>query len=235
MRRSCSWWTCSPSKVLSLRTAILAVAAAGLLAGCGSSSSDGPSARELALERSQLVQVSTGLQSALPAVRGEVQASRGAWPSIASGLPQRLSPALRAAVAHASAQAAALLAPSFLAESRRLTGPASGIGGLYESYERLAPRAWRLTDAGIQAIVSTTPAVAEFARGNSSLYIDAIYDAHFDLSLVGKSLLSAYEKLGGAGAFGAKLPAGKLAALAAAYSIPTVRLEPHPASAAKEG
>jgi hypothetical protein len=77
--------------------------------------------------------------------------------------------------------------------------------------------------------------LARFVRGNSSFYIDAIYDAHFNLSLVGKSLLTAYEKLGGAPAFGAKLPPRRLAALASAYSIPAVRLEPHPAEAARGG
>ena len=30
--------------------------------------------------------------------------------------------------------------------------------------------------------------MASFERGNSSLYIDAVYDGHFDLSLLGKSL-----------------------------------------------
>jgi hypothetical protein len=137
-------------------------------------------------------------------------------------------------LASAEAKAAAIPAPPFLAEPHRLTGPAAGVSGLYESYERLAPPAWRLTSAGIEAIEGASPG-AQFARENSSFYIDAIYDAHFNLSLVGKSLLSAYEKLGGAGAFGAKLPEGELTALAGAYSIPAVRLEPHPAGAAKEG
>jgi hypothetical protein len=228
----------------------LALLAGGMLVGCGSGSSDGPSPRELALERSQLVQVSAGLRAAQGAIREEVAASRGAWPSIAPGFPRALSPSLRGAVARASAKAAAIPAPPFLSEPRSLTGPAAGIAGLYESYERLAPPAWRLTLAGIDTIrgagsaatpSTTVPSAAaastaaQFARGNSTFYIDAIYDAHFNLSLVGKSLLAAYEKLGGAGAFGAKLPAGRLAALAATYSIPAMRLEPHPAGAAKEG
>lgn len=173
--------------------------------------------------------------AAEPFVRAEVSASRIVWPSIASGLPQAPSPALRVAVAKASAKAAALPAPSFLDEPRLLTGPAAGVAGLYRSYDRLATPAWRLTGAGIDAITTGAPPVATFARQNSSLYIDAIYDAHYDLSLVGESMAAAYEKLGGAGAFGARLPPGKLAALVAAYSIPAVRLEPHPAGAAKEG
>jgi hypothetical protein len=219
----------------------LVFGALALLTGCGSGASDGPSQRELALERTQLVRVNMGLQASEGAVREEVAASRGAWPSIASGLPPVLSPALRAAVAQASAKAAALPVPPFLVEPRQLTGPAAGIAGLYESYERLAPRAWRLTLAGIDAIRGATSAApsssaaAQFARENSPFYIDAVYDSHFDLSLVDKSLLSGYEKLGGAGAFGAKLPPSKLATLAAAYSIPAVRLEPHPAGTAAGG
>ena len=74
---------------------------------------------------------------------------------------------------------------------------------------------------------------ATFARANSSLYIDVIYDAHFNLSLLGKSLLDGYRKLGGAKAFGAKLKPGEVASLAAAYSIGAVRLEPHPGKAAE--
>jgi len=189
----------------------------------------------MALERSQLIRLSVGLGAAQGTIHEEVAAARGAWPAIANGLPPTPSPALRANVAQASAKAAAIPAPAFLAEPRSLTGPAAGIAGLYESYERLAPRAWKLTLAGIDAIKTGPPAAAQFARTNSSFYIDAIYDAHFNLSLVGKSLLSGYEKLGGARAFGAQLPEARMAALAAAYSIPAVRLEPHPAGAAEKG
>jgi len=125
--------------------------------------------------------------------------------------------------------------PPFLAEPRGLTGPAAGIAGLYESYERLVPRSWRLVSAALDTIASGPASAARYVRTNSSFYIDAIYDGHFNLSLVGKSLLAGYEKLGGPGAFGAQLPASRLTSLAAAYSIPSVRLEPHPAGAAKAG
>jgi hypothetical protein len=167
-------------------------------------------------------------------VAREVSASRGAWPSIAAGLPRTISPALRAAVGKASASSTALPEPRFLTNVARLTGPAAGIAGIYESYERLAERGWRLTSASIDAIASGQPAAASFARENSSVYISAIYDGHFDLSLVGKSLTDGYSRLGGPAAFGASLPPGAISALAAAYSIPSVRLEPHPAGAAKE-
>ena len=206
-----------------------------MLAGCGSGSSDGPSARALALERSQFVQVSSGLASVQGSIQAEVAASRGPWPQIAAGLPPVPSPALRGAVARATAKAAVIAVPPFLAEPRSLTGPAAGVAGLYESYERLVPRSWRLVSAALDTIATGPSSAAGYARTNSSFYIDAIYDGHFNLSLVGKSLLTGYEKLGGASAFGGRLPAGRLAALAAAYSIPAVRLEPHPAGAAKDG
>jgi hypothetical protein len=209
----------------------------GLIAvGCGSTSaSHGPSGRELALERAQLVQVSDDLRSAAAGVKREVAASRGAWPSIAAGLPSALPPTLKAAVGKASASAGALPEPPFMTNAARLTGPAAGIAGIYEDYDRLAERGWRLTQATTGAIETGPPPAASFARMNASLYIDAIYDGHFDLSLLGKSLLSAYERLGGPQAFGARLPQSEVTALAAAYSIPSVRLEPHPAGAGKGG
>ncbi len=206
-----------------------------MLASCGGGVSHTTSGPELALQRAQLAQVSDGLRSAEEPVQREVAASRGAWPPIAAGLPQRLSPSLRAAVAAASASASALPEPAFMAAAARLTGPAAGIAGIYENYDRLAERGWRLTEATIDAAANGPPAAARFARASSSLYIDAIYDGHFDLSLLGKSLTGAYEQLGGAHAFGAKLTPGELAALVAAYSIPAVRLEPHPEGAAEKG
>jgi hypothetical protein len=209
------------------------VAAAGLLAGCGSTASHALSNRELALQRAQLVQVAGGLRSAQRAVQREVSASRTAWPSIAGGLPQTLTPALQDAVGAASTSAKALPEPPFLTNPRQLTGPAAGIAGIYEDYDQLAGRGWRLTQATISAITSGAPPVASFERGNSSLYIDAIYDGHFDLSLVGKDITSAYEQLGGSREFGGALTQSEINSLAAAYSIAAVRLEPHPAGAAK--
>ena len=54
-------------------------------------------------------------------------------------------------------------------------------------------------------IESGSPASARFARENSPLYIESIYDGHFTLAQIGKKLLAAYDKLGGAGAFGTAL------------------------------
>jgi hypothetical protein len=206
-----------------------------LLSGCGSTASQSQtsSSAELKLQQAQFVQVSSGLLSVEKAVQHEVAASREAWPQIAGGLPQAPSQALQSAVGSASAAAQALPEPSFMRIASQLTGPAAGIAGIYENYDQLTKRGWQLTDAAIAAIVNGSPAVASFERQNSSLYIDAIYDGHFDLSLIGKDLISAYEKLGGAQAFGTGLDQSELNALAAAYSISAVRLEPHPQGAAK--
>lgn len=168
-------------------------------------------------------------------VRREVAASRAVWPRIADGIPLAPSSSLRRAVESASKAARALPEPAFMVRASTLTGPASEIASVYGSFSALVSHGWRLTEAGISAIVHGAPAAASFARGNSSLYIDAIYDGHFDLSLLGKSLVSDYEKLGGAAAFGASLPHSEIATLAAAYSIPGVRLVPHPGRAVSEG
>lgn len=198
--------------------------------GCGKSTRSNPSAAELALERTQFAQVAGGLLSAQAGVAREVAASRAAWPLIASGLPSSFPHSLRAQVAVASAQASALPRPAFLASAKRLTGPAAGLAALYETFAALAERGWRLTDASIASISGGSPADARFARGNSSLYVDSIYDAHFDLSLAGKTALKGYERLGGPSAFGAKLTQAQVDRLASAYSIPAARLSPHPAA-----
>jgi hypothetical protein len=210
------------------------VGAVALFAGCGAASPGrARSNRELALERAQLEQVSRELSALRGMVEDEVTAARAAWPPIADGLPSTPPSGLRAAVSVANAHAKALPEPAFLANASKLTGPAAGIAGIYESYEQLAQRGWNLTAAAIDAIASRPAAVASFERASSALYIDVIYDAHYDLSLLGKSLVSGYEKLGGPQAFGATLTQTQVNALAEAYSIPGVRLEPHPAGAAK--
>jgi hypothetical protein len=216
-------------------TALVGLAIAGLLAGCGTGSSQTSTSAELTLERAQLVLASSELRALEAPVRREVAASRAAWPAIADGIPTTPSRSLQSAVASASAAARALREPRFVAQATTLTGPTAGIAGLYESFSALASHGWRLTEAGIAAILHGAPVAASFARGNSSLYIDAIYDGHFNLSLLGKSLVSGYDKLGGAAAFGASLPRSEITALAAAYSIPAVRLEPHPGRVVSEG
>lgn len=248
-------WICSAFRALRFKahldrpvrlrvaSVILALAAPWLLLGCGgSASTSSQPPRELALERAQLEQVANALRTAEPAVQREVAASRGAWPSIATGLPKTVPTTLRASIGAANAGANALVEPPFVANARTLTGPAAGIGGIYESYERLARQGWGLTNAAVTTIAGATPTgtrttrtQASFARESSPLYLDAIYDSHYDLSLLGKSLVEGYERLGGPAAFGAALTQSEVDALAGVYSIPGVRLEPHPADAALAG
>ena len=85
-----------------------------------------------------------------------------------------------------------------------------------------------MTGAAIDQITAGPPTAATFARGNVALYIDAVYDGHFDAALIGKSLLKGYRKLGGAPAFGATLTEAEVEALARAYSPATEQLHPHP-------
>ncbi len=174
--------------------------------------------------------VSEGLRAAQTSVRQELSAAKLVWPQIVDGLPVVPSGSLRRAIA--SASAARLPEPRFMLEVDALTGPAAGLAGIWESYSRLSRRGWQMTDATASTIAAGSTG-ATFARANSSLYIDVIYDAHFNLSLLGKSLLDGYRKLGGAKAFGAKLTPSEVASLAAAYSIGAVRLEPHPGKAAE--
>jgi hypothetical protein len=220
----------------------LALGAASMLAGCGSGESN-ISRREYALERAQFEQVAGELLEVQAAVHREVARSRVVWSRIYNGLPARIGAQLQDRVKTASEVAGDLPAPRFMTRRATLTGPASGIAGLYEDYDRLAERGWRLTETGIAGIVSGPLSVQRFVRANSPLYIDAIYDGHFDLSLIGKKLLEGYEKIealsrqgkfAGIGGFGSSLARSEVQALAAAYSIPAVRLEPHPGPGTEE-
>lgn len=169
-----------------------------------------------------------GLETVAPQVRREVAAARAAWPGLAGSLPQRPTARLRRLVGRAAALAAGLPEPDFMANASRLTGPAAGLAGLYETFARLSERGWRLTQSAIETLLSGPPSAEAFVKANSPLYIHAIYDGHYDLSLIGKSLKKGYERLGGPEAFGSKLNAGSAGTLAASYSIGAMRLSPHP-------
>jgi hypothetical protein len=144
------------------------------------------------------------------------------------------------------------------ARAKTLTGPAAGIAGLYISFSVLAERAWTLlegtiaqlarsrgvapghaTPGGSRAAESATSGAslsangasadsAEFLRANVGLYIHSVYDAHFNLGLLEKSLQKGYSRLGGPEAFGRALTQARVSALARAYSPGAVRLQPHP-------
>jgi hypothetical protein len=189
------------------------------------------------------VQVAEELRGLQAPVAREVRAARAVWPLIYDGLPARMQPRLRAGVSAASSLAGSLPAPRFMADTATVTGPASGIAGLYEDYDRLAERGWRLTETTVEAIATGRPAIARFVRANSPLYIDSIYNAHFYLSSIGKRVLAGYEKLTeqgahedgtGARAFAGRLTRAQVLALAGFYSKPGALLEPHPGPATEE-
>jgi hypothetical protein len=213
-----------------LATLLLALGgAAVLLAGCGGSRSVAASPAAERLQREDFVVVSRGLREAEGSVRAEMAAARIAWPLIVNGLPLSNTAATRSAIATASRAAQAILVPAAMSEvsARSLTGPAAGIASIFEPFRGLTERGWTLTAAAADEIAGGTPPSARFARQNVALYIDSIYDGHFDATLIGKSLLAGYKKLGGAAAFATTLHKAEVDALARAYSPAAEQLHPH--------
>jgi hypothetical protein len=158
------------------------------------------------------------------------------WPALAGGLPRSPSPALLPLLSLAERRAAEITLPAVVTTEGALTGPAAGVAGLLKAYTRLTQRGWQFTAAALVTESAgstlpggggaTTPAAARFLRSNSVLYIYCIYDGHYDLSLIGKALPSAYHALGGEPAFGGSLTQAQVDGLARAYSH--TRLTPHP-------
>jgi hypothetical protein len=229
--------------------AVLAMAFA--LAGCGSHP---PRPAGLRLERTDLVLLARALQKLERPVDGEVVAARAAWPALAGGLPHDVAPSLRLAIATADARAATIALPSLFTVEGALTGPAAGIGGLLKNYALLTQRGWRFLAAASAARergANTTGSATRppgsgsaggdsragssaggglaFLLANAGLYVYCVYDGHFELSVLGKKLQSAYAKLGGAAAFGDTLTPATVQALTGVYSPAGVRLAPHPA------
>jgi hypothetical protein len=68
---------------------------------------------------------------------------------------------------------------------------------------------------------------ARFARENVDLYIESVYDGHFELAQIAEKLHKGYEDLGGPAAFGESLTPAEVNELAAAYSEASARLRPH--------
>jgi hypothetical protein len=221
-------------KVLRLAALLLVLSgvagAAGVLVGCGGGTGSASTPAAERLQREDLVAVSHGLRQAEGSLRREMAAARIAWPLVANGLPASIPPGVRPAVSAASAAARAIVVPPLMSEaqSRSLTGPAAGIAGLFRTFDGLTERGWTLTGAAGTEIEGGSSAAAQFARENVALYIDSVYDGHFDATLIGKSLLAGYEKLGGGKGFGATLTQAEVDALAGAYSPATERLHPHP-------
>ncbi|MDQ6810322.1 MAG: hypothetical protein M3Z95_00295 [Actinomycetota bacterium] len=206
---------------------MLLLGALSALTGCRGG--EPPSQASLKLQREDLAAVCQALQGVQRTVNNEVAATKAAWPLIVDGLRAGAIASERTPIATAAANAARLKLPALLeqAQATSLTGPASAVAGLFREYVLLAMRGWRLIGAAVQEIERGSPASARFASENVALYIESVYDAHFTLSQLGKSLLGAYRKLGGRAAFGGALPAAEVGALARTYSEPSDRLYPH--------
>jgi hypothetical protein len=243
------------SRFASLAAAVLVVGAAAAGAtGCGGHR---PRPAALRVERADLVQLAHTLQRLQRPTATEVVAARAAWSSIAGGLPDGVAPALRVKVTAAERRAATLALPAEVTTEGSITGPAAELAGMLKAYVRLTQRGWQYLAAalaagsgtssahsaaharqsapGVTGAVAPAPggrgssATARFLHANAPLYVYCVYDGHYDLSLIGKVVQSAYFKLGGPPAFGASLTQSQVEALARAYSIPATRLEPHPA------
>jgi len=174
--------------------------------------------------------VSRALQSLEGQTSAEVAATKAAWPSVANGLHPGSSGLYNAQLRGAIETAERLQLPTLLDEQQagELTGEASAIAGLYRAYEELAGRGWQMVGSSIYQIEHGSRPAARFARANSPLYVDSIYDGHFTLAQIGRQLKLAYAKLGGPAAFGSSLSQAEVNALANAYSEAADRLHPHP-------
>lgn len=204
------------------------------LFGCGGKSgSSAMSERLAAFERADLVMVAQALARAEPSLSREIAAARAVWPAISHGLPASVPASLQRQIAAGRDAAKAILAPAFMTQlpgatfkpRQYLTGPGANIAGLFQSFSNLAEQGWRLIGATIESS-RRQPASAAFLRANARLYIACIYDAHFDLALIGRRLASGYRSLGAGRRFGAMLTEAQVNSLAAFYSD-RLRLEPH--------
>jgi hypothetical protein len=224
--------------------ALVALAALLALAGCGGGGTKVRSAKgtfsgstpaDRRLERADLAIVGRGLLGVEPTIRAELIASRAAWPAVAHGLHARVSPATRLAIAKAEASVRRIATPRFISYAGQLSGTSAAIAGLELSYEELALRGWMLTrvaaDYGARAQAGKgSLEAADFLRVNAALYIGCVYDAHYNLSLIGEDLKAAYAQLGGGPAFGAALRPAQVQAIASFYAPAVARLAPRPPS-----
>lgn len=195
--------------------------------GCGSSNeSTQPAARA---ERHDLVVAAHALARAQAETATEVAATKAAWPLIAHGLPSHLSPGDRAKIAAAHRGANGLHLPHLFGPGRTqgLTGPGASLAGAFGGYVGLSWTGWKMIEAALDASAAGGTR-ASFARANSPLYIESVYDGHFSVAQIGKKLIEGYAKLGGPAAFGRTLTQAEVDRLASAYSEEAARLHPHP-------
>jgi hypothetical protein len=198
--------------------------------GCGGGGVVSTTPTGLRLQRDDLVVVARALKAVQRETAQEVQATKAAWRSVADGLPEHTASVPASLIRAAAHRATTMRNPGLLEERKALslTGPASGISGLYRAYSSLAGRGWHMIGGALEEIERGRPAGARFARDNVALYIVSVYDAHFGLAQIGKRMLSAYAALGGPRAFGKSLTDAEVTRLANAYSEANDRLHPHP-------
>lgn len=220
---------------MSARALVAALAVAGASVGLSACGSDHqPPDTALRSRRADLAQVAKALMEVREPLALEAAAAREAWPLVDRGLrlrgKARLSHsglARRNAVIARAAKRAQALRLSLVGEPEALTGAASGLAGLYEAATGLLAHSWPQVAATASA-GERKSSQAAFLRANVGTYLIAVYDGHFDLSLIGKSLRRAYARLGGRDAFAGTLSASAVDTLAAAYSPRALRLRPHP-------
>lgn len=234
----------APLRVASL-LAVLATACAGCGSGGGApqgaskTTVSSSSVAQQRLQRADLVIVSRGLQRAEGSIQREIAASKAAWPTVVQGLPSRLPLAARQSISIAELRTRQIATPRFISYAGELTGSSAAIAGLLLSYEGLSQRGWTFTMAAVNLLAgsslgvpnhtaSASPATARFMRSNASLYIGCVYDAHYNLSVIGEALQGAYRRLGGAASFGARLLPTEVEGLAHFYSPSNARLVPRP-------
>lgn len=175
--------------------------------------------------------VSHALRAAAPALEREVAATKAAWPLIVRGLPADIRMLSRPKIQLAVERSRELKVPALLeeGEAASITGPGASIASLFRSSSRLITRGWLLIGAAIAQVEHGSPAAARFARANVALYIESVYDGHFDLAQIGKKLLTGYKGQNGPQAFGDSLTQAEVNSLAQTYSEPSLRLYPHTA------
>jgi hypothetical protein len=214
----------------SRRAAALLALGLALLAGSGCGSSSRAVQADLRLQREDLIAAARALARAQRDVAAETLTTKAAWPVVAGGLPASVGAGEGSSVAAAARGAAAVRVPSLFEPqvAAGLTGPGAGIAGTFRAYAGLSGTGWRMIQDALRASAAGGSA-SGFARSNSPLYIESVYDGHFGLAQVGKNLTAGYRKLGGPASFGDELTQQEVDRLAAAYSEPALRLHPHPA------
>lgn len=196
---------------------------------------EGPVNRELAAAKRAWPLVVNGLPA------GSVQSVRAPVRSAAASAAAIPKPSLFEA--HFLTGAATELAGLFMDFEGLSTRGWSLIGAAIDQIEAASPASLRSGPAGTEERGAANAngtgsgsaarptaakiAAARFARANVDLYIESVYDGHFELAQIAEKLRKAYENLGGPSAFGESLTPAEVNAVAAAYSEASARLRPH--------